>query len=195
MVFSRFEICSVLLERKLYFFKDDYQVVISLALPTEKTGLDLNHYLTTDSENCADEKIWKASGQKLFYQGVRSGKSFDLAQSWYDSFFGIISSIDFDKELNFSNFEKLQGAWKSLEDEKSVIVFADYNKKDIYDNRIMSDDIYRIFNSNKKVDNNGDNIEIKSNNETLEYRILKLTKDTLELSSLPRGNVLRYTRK
>jgi len=93
MVLSRFEVCSVVFERKLYFFNNDYQIVVTLIGPGNEFINSAPKYFTTNQENCGNEKIWDMEKQKLFFENLENNTGPEIIQNWFDVFNRIIGTI------------------------------------------------------------------------------------------------------
>lgn len=94
IVLSRFEVCSVLFERKLVFYLNDYQIIITLFGDPKIIADSQPDFFAYDKKNCVQNKIWKdAAG---FYRALTENNGSIQAQLWYDSFADIIKSIKFE---------------------------------------------------------------------------------------------------
>lgn len=93
MVLARFEVCNVVFERKLYFFNNDYQIVITLIGPRNEFINSAPEYFTTNQENCGNEKIWNMEKQKLFFENLENNAGPEIIQNWFDVFNRIIGTI------------------------------------------------------------------------------------------------------
>jgi|GEM_PF-487707 len=184
MALSRFEVCSVVFERKLYFFNNNHQIVITLAGPRDEIMNSAPEYFEVDEENCGNEKIWDFEKQKLFFEKLENNTGPKIAQNWFDLFDKITGTIILNQEYQ-SNFNLLQGKWRSIDDPNSVIEFKDKRKMDYYSNEKLSEGDFNL---------KGDYLTVRSDNETFEYRILELSDQVLTLTYLPRGNTLQYER-
>jgi len=182
MVLGRFEICDVTFERKLYFFNNGHQVIITLIGDKEKIIAEMPEYFTTNQENCMDEIIWDIEKQEQFYTDLASNKGSNSAQDWFDTFDRIVETITIDKATMIS---KLFGRWVSLDDEKSVIEFTDSTKIDTYNGEKMSEDIFKL---------NEKHLTVGAGDDLFEYDIIEITDETLTMIYLGRGNILRYQR-
>ena len=184
MVLSRFEICNVVFERKLYFFNRNHQIVITLTGPKDEIVNSVPEYFELNPENCGEEKIWNFESQKLFFQKLESNAGSEVAQNWFNLFDEIVATIILEQESPI-NFDLLQGKWISIDDTNSIIEFRDNSKIDYYsDEQLFEGD----FNLDK------DYLVVSSNDEVFEYRIIDLSDEILTLMFLPRGNTLRYQR-
>lgn len=195
MVLSRFEVCDVTFERKLNFFIDDYQVILTLKIPKEKIIASMPEFFTTNEENCGEEQIWNFELQKMFYENLSAGAGSTSAVEWFNTFEQIVNTIKFNGEETdteetlekISKIDTLLGSWISLDDAKSVIKFTSSTKIDYYENKKMSESNFTLDEEEIYLTVEGDN-EI----EIYEYEIMELKDDTLKLMFLPRGNILDY---
>lgn len=198
MVLSRFEVCSVVFERKLYFFNNNYQIVITLNGPEDEIVKSAPEYFQIDQENCGAEKIWDFQKQRLFFENLENNKEPEPAQTWFNLFDEIAGTIVLNQEYR-SNLILLQGEWRSKDDANSTIEFKDRMKKDYYSGEKLSESGFEIYNKSpveqtSRPDENGDYLVVRDNGDTFEYRIIELSEQVLELMYLPRGNMLKYER-
>jgi len=184
MVLSRFEVCDVTFERKLYFFHSGHQIVVTLLGPEDEIIDSASEYFTMNQENCGNEKIWNMEKQGQFFRDLKNGIGSEVAQNWFNLFDQIVATIILEQG-NPSNFDLLQGRWKAIDDTNSVIEFKNNSKIDYYsDEQLFVGD----FNLDK------DYLVVSSNDEIFEYRIIDLSDEILTLMFLPRGNTLEYER-
>lgn len=94
VIFSKYEVCDIVFERNLTFFKDNYLVNISLLASKDNIVEENSEYFQKDSSNCFDEKRWYFERQGEFYSKLESGDIGGVAQEWFDTFDSIISSLD-----------------------------------------------------------------------------------------------------
>ncbi|MFA6252285.1 MAG: hypothetical protein WCX74_02705 [Candidatus Paceibacterota bacterium] len=185
IVFSRFEICSVVFERKAYFFKDDYQIVVTLSMPKEKVIKDYPEYFKIDKANCGDEEIWNYDKRKEFYEKAKKGE-LGIASEWLTTFDSIIKTLDISPRNKETGTKYLLiGKWQSDEDSKFVTEFTSSEQVDYYDGKEIASNKFTL---------NGDIISVDSFDEKLEYKILEVTNEKLSLSYLGRGNTLNFKR-
>ncbi len=200
MVLSRFEVCDVTFERKLLFYHNNYQVVLTLREDKSNIVDNLPQYFKLDEENCGGEIVWDFDKQDQFYKDLVAGKSFFTAQEWFDNFDKIVDTIEIYETAVEQNYSQLiQGVWASLDDKKSVVEFKDGMKVDFYSGEEMSSDEFSFYDSlpvtsaSEKKDS-GKYLVVKVDDGVLEYEVSELTDKTLNLIYLPRGNILRYSR-
>ncbi len=177
MVLSRFEVCSVVFERKLYFFNNNHMILVTLEIPAEKVLTSMPEYFTTNPENCQEASIWDFDKQSEFYQTLESGSASESVQEWFDLFDQIVGTIEF--PLTYS---LLIGEWRSLDDPESVIEFAGSKKIDYYAGEKMSEGDYSLDKTRLTVTDDG----------VFEYEITELSSQFLTMTYLPRGNTLKY---
>ena len=96
VVMGRFEICDLRFERKLYFFANGYQIVMTLSIPRDVLTASSPDYFTTNPENCQDDLIWDFDKQDEFYNVLAEGKGAELIQEKFDLFNQIVETIHFD---------------------------------------------------------------------------------------------------
>jgi len=200
MVLTRFEICDVALERKLYFFNNDHQIVITLSAPKNSVLDEIDDYLTTNEENCGDQKIWDFEKQKLFYEDLVNGKGGEKIQHWFDTFDKIAKTIELSAGEKETTYQSLQGKWKSIDDEKSVIQFSGKKQIGIYDGKEVMTGSFKLYETSPvgeedRENKNGKYLVVHDQEDLFHYRILELTEKKLTLSYSPRGNTLRYERE
>ena len=185
VVFGRFEVCDVTLERKLYFFSGGRQAVLTLSVPRHDLAAAISDYLAVDAANCGDEPVWGPGEQGRLYVDLASGQAPAAVQRWYDRFDEIVGTMRFgDAE---SNEPSLIGRWMSLDDDKSVIEFTSETKTDYYDGENMGTDGY-LFDSEGRLS------VAMGEDEPLLYEVVELSDTDLTLRYLARGNDLRYRR-
>jgi hypothetical protein len=95
MVLGRFEVCDKVLERKLYFFNNGQQVVITLSIPREKVDSAIPELLVTDPENCGEARVWDFGKQPIFYTELAAGHGEEAIQEWFDTFEQMAETIKF----------------------------------------------------------------------------------------------------
>jgi len=95
MTLGRFEVCSIVFDRSLIFYRNDYQVRLTLHAPATAMVESMPHYFTTDTANCGQEKVWDSqnNAQARFYADLTSGKASPLAEQWFTTFDRIVRSI------------------------------------------------------------------------------------------------------
>lgn len=183
LVLSRFEVCNVTFERKLYFFNADHQIVITLFADPDAIISTSPEFFTTDTKNCGEEKIWDFEKIPSFYQTLVDGKGSETTQHWFDVFDEIVETIEFDEPA--ISDELIEGEWVSADDANYLVKFSDNTKTDYYDGEMTAKGTYTI---------NGESLLVDGDGEAFTYSILKLSDTELELLHLPRGNTLRFTK-
>lgn len=93
MVLARFEVCDVTFERKLVFYHNGYQTIITLY--GNKNNIISNNpsYFKTDQANCGSMKIWDSEKRELFYQNLVDESLSGDAQTWFNLFDDIVNTI------------------------------------------------------------------------------------------------------
>ncbi|MCK9578760.1 hypothetical protein M0R01_04720 [bacterium] len=184
IVFSRFEVCSVLFERKAYFFNNGYQVVVTLSLPKEKVIQKYPQYFKNDKANCGNNLIWDFDKQKEFYNKAKQGE-LGIVSEWLTTFDRIVETIDINPKTQQEeiNSNLLLGKWVSTDDSNSIVEFTKDKKIEYYQGNKVAESTYAI---------NGENISVNDIDGKMEYKILELTGDKLSISYLARGNTLSY---
>jgi len=188
MVLGRFEVCDVTFERKLYFFHDDHQIVITLYGSKEDIVESSSEFFTTNPENCGKALIWNFEKQADFYSLLERDEGSESSQEWFDTFERIVNTIEFFVDLEDVRIQ-LQGRWVSTEDELSSIVFSGDVKKDFYDNEEMHSISYVL-----KEAMDGPQIVTGEGDGKETYAVMELSADELQLLHLPRGNTLKFKR-
>jgi hypothetical protein len=189
LVLGRFEVCDVTFERKLVFYSNDHQTIITLETPKEPIIAENPEIFTTDAENCFEEKIWNFDKQVDFYKSLSKGKSGEAAQAWFDTFDAIVETIEFitpeSKTEALDSLESLQGFWVSIDDPKSTVEFKGEKKTDFYDGEKISEEFFEV---------DGDSLVVNAGADTIQYSIVDVSIKYLTLLHLPRGNMLKYKR-
>jgi len=190
MVLTRFEVCDVAFERKLYFFNNNQQVVITLKTDKENILKEMPEYFKLNKENCGEEQIWNFDLQETFYNNLVNEVGSKTALEWFKTFDEIVDTIKFEgeeeeEEIKTSNLNLIQGSWISLDNAKSVIKFTSSTKIDYYENKKLAEDSFDI---------EEDHLTVGADEDLFEYTIVKITDTNLILTYLPRGNTLLYER-
>ncbi|MCF7836446.1 hypothetical protein K9N08_00795 [Candidatus Gracilibacteria bacterium] len=189
LVLGRFEICDVAFERKLVFYLNDRQVVLTVVGDRDKILAENPEFFTTNPENCFEAKIWNFDKQKDFYKNLAKGKGSPVAQKWFDTFDAIVATIEFQtpesKTEARGNLESLQGFWTSIEDTKSTVEFSGERKTDFYDGEKVSEEYFKV---------DGDSLVVNAGVDTIKYSIVAVSPEYLTLLHLPRGNLLKFKR-
>lgn len=185
MVLSRFEVCDITFERKLYFFNNNHQIMITLEGPKKEIIESLPNYFTNDPINCGETKMWNFEKQSEFFTNLENNIGSEVALAWFNNFDKIIKTIELNKITSF-NLDLLQGKWVSTEDSKSEIQFSGTKKIDYYDGEKLSESEFII--EEKKY------LTVGPAEDDMRYIIINLSKDNLSLTYLSRGNTLNYTK-
>jgi hypothetical protein len=92
VTFAWFDVCDVVFDKFLIFYVDDYQVVITL-MGSDKIRAENPQYFEVRKDyGCGDELIWKNGN--TFYTDLLAGKLDGSAQEWFDTFEGIVDSLE-----------------------------------------------------------------------------------------------------
>jgi len=185
MTFGRFEVCDVVFERNLRFVKNGQQIDVVLRGDKDVLRKENSDYFELNNENCGDELIWIFDKQEDIFAQLETGEGRAEAQKWFDNFDEIVSTIKLFDVKDYSAL--IQGTWVSVDDEKSVVEFKNDRKKDIYDGEELMENDYVIVDASTLMVGAGDDI--------MEYEIISISETELEITYLPRGNTLRYTRQ
>lgn len=93
MPLGRFEMCSVILSRKLTFYPGDYRVIVSL-VGSEKVIMEsMPEFFTVDKANCGENRIWNLDKLSTFESTLAQKKGRGAAQEWYDTFDAIVQTV------------------------------------------------------------------------------------------------------
>lgn len=185
LVLSRFEVCNVTFERKLYFFNNDYQVVVTLTGQKEAIINEDADYFKEDTLNCGEDKIWGTDQQINFYQKLSTGETRESSQQWYKDFDRLVATISFLGVVEDVNL--IEGGWISETDQDFAIEFKDSIKMDYYGGEKMSEGSYEII--------DGTLLKVTGSDEIMEYEIAELSADSLVLIYKDMGNELRFRRE
>ena len=97
--------------------------------------------------------------------------------------------------------ESIMGKWHSADDSKLVREFRTGSiVSDMYDNKSLVNGMYTVFTTDKTeeapfpLQPNTVYVQIKMSGKTLNFKLVKLTPELLELGYVDREGVLRYTR-
>ncbi|MDD5639223.1 MAG: hypothetical protein PHR47_00210 [Candidatus Pacebacteria bacterium] len=184
VVFSRFEVCNVTFERKLYFFNNNYQIVVTLTGPKKEIMTSMPDYFKTDKDNCGEEKIWNFEKQGQFLENLKKNTGSDVALRWFNVFNQIKGTIKFTGSA-VTGSDLLSGRWISLDDEKSEIEFSGKKMIDYYQGQKVSEGSFTV---------NGEYLTVTSDGDEYKYSIVEVSNDSLVLTYLSRGNTLKYKR-
>ena len=213
MVLSRFDICDVTFERKLVFYPNDHQVVITLIGPRKHLANSMAQYFTTDEKNCGETKVWISEEQGLFYQDVSDDWGSAAVQNWFYIFEEIVRTVKFweiakvieeteevaetSSGSGSGKLDLLQGTWVAIADPKSVVEFTAKEKVDFYEGSEMARGAFRLYETGvgKNEDAAGEYLIVGEGEAVFEYRITDLSYEVLNLMYLPRGNILSYERQ
>jgi type II secretory pathway pseudopilin PulG len=94
MVLARFEVCDVTFERKLIFYHNGYQTIITLHGNKNNIISNNSSYFKTDQANCGSMEIWDFEKQGQFYQDLVEESLSEDAQTWFNLFDDIINTIN-----------------------------------------------------------------------------------------------------
>lgn len=93
------------------------------------------------------------------------------------------------------------GKWQSIDDKKSVREFkSDATMYEVYDGKEIASGTWMAFTKERPVttsfplEANTPYFQILSGNDALQFKIIQLTPETLELIYMNRGGTLRYSR-
>ncbi len=194
VVLGRFEVCDVTFERKLMFFRNDQRIIFTVKGDKDSIIESMPEYFEKNEENCGDELIWDFEKQDQFYLDLVSGKGSDIAQEWFNSFEKVVDSIRFEDKQTIDTKSLLQGKWLSVDDDKSVIEFTADEKVDFYEDKELNRDKFQIYSSknNQVKDDDGSHLIVSAENGDMEYTIVYVGANNLELTYLARGNTLKY---
>lgn len=96
-IFSQFEVCSVMFKRVLVFYRNNYQVKLTLTSYDKKKIIEENpKYFIVDNTNCGSSKIWnfkKEDIAKTFDDNLSNGNIKKTAGEWFNTFDLIKESI------------------------------------------------------------------------------------------------------
>jgi len=102
-------------------------------------------------------------------------------------------------QIDSKNFKLLQGSWQSLDDPKSKVLFEGNLKIDIYDDKIIGEKYQ--FSVGEKCTNTTSKASAPEKDRYLVitefdqcFYIVELDDNTLGLSLVGKGSILRYTR-
>jgi len=96
VVLSQFEVCSLILDRKLTFFPNDYRVIITLSAPQALVTTEMPEFFTKDPKNCGDNIMWNRDYAKDFRETLEQKQGKGIAQTWYDTFDEIVKTVKID---------------------------------------------------------------------------------------------------
>ncbi|MFH0845929.1 MAG: hypothetical protein V1851_00815 [Patescibacteria group bacterium] len=182
LVLSRSDVCDVVFERKLVFYKNNKRFVVTVNGPKDEIITSIPEHMTKDEENCGENSVWDIDLQNKFYNDLVAGFSSETAQKWFGAMDSITESANFAEKNSL-----LKGVWVSVADKNSTIEFNDSTEIDFYNGVKMSEGVYSLNEITKL-------LTITSEVETFNYKILELSAESLKLSFLPEETVLEFVR-
>jgi hypothetical protein len=185
LVLSRFEVCDVIFERKLYFVYNEHLIVLTLSADVESVLPSVLEYLATDMENCGERPMWIFDLQSKLFEVLEAGTAPTPVQRWYDLFDQIAGTIVLSSLAMDDGAMTLDGLWRAVADDKSLIEFRGDRKLDYYDGMRVSEARYEL---------DGNRLTVTEGDDLFEYDIMELNEKSLLMFHLPRGNVLEYVR-
>lgn len=174
MTSGRFEVCSTLIERELDFDQGDKKKLIVFKGDITTAQNEYPEFFIKDDTNCGDAMIWDNNKRLDFFNTLINGDSETETQAWFDKFDSIINTIEFTDEII-----SIEGRWQAVDDVNTIVEFKEGEKYEYYSDELMSQENYEIT---------GDHLVAGD----MEYTIVEVTKDSLMLTYLPRGNTLKY---
>ncbi len=93
MILARFEVCSLILDRKLTFFPNDYHVILTLSAPEALVTTEMPEFFTKDNANCGDQIVWNRDFSQDFRETLEQKQGKGIAQIWYDTFNEIVKTV------------------------------------------------------------------------------------------------------
>lgn len=94
VVLSRFEVCSVIMDRRLTFYPNDYKVTLTFSAPIESVMTDMPEFFMKDSENCGNQTVWNRESSENFISTLLNNKGKGIAQIWYNTFEEVVGTIE-----------------------------------------------------------------------------------------------------
>lgn len=93
LVLIRFHIEDVAFERKLIFYNDGYQTVVTLFVAKDNVTSSMPQYFKTQETGEGEWSSWDLDRIDDFYKALTEGKGSSVAQEWYDTFDKIVETI------------------------------------------------------------------------------------------------------
>ena len=183
-VFRRFDICDITFERRLYFYHQDQQIVITLHGDKDTLMPAAADYLTVNEEFCGPDLMWDEDGEERLYQDLAEAKGPEPIQEWYALFDDIIDTIKLIEEPDFDP-KILEGRWISSDDENFMVEFLGDKLLNYYANEKVSENECRI---------NSESLSVWVD-DVMEYMILDVNEESLSLVNVLRGNTLEFHRQ
>lgn len=92
-VLSQFEVCSVLLTRKLTFYPSDYRVILTFVGPKDTIVADMPEFFKVDQTNCGSKRVWDNEKTPSFETTLEKKQGKGMAQEWFDTFDAIVKTV------------------------------------------------------------------------------------------------------
>lgn len=91
---SRFDVCSVVFERRLVFYPGTYRVILTFTGVPERIMRDMPEFFTIDPANCGREmRVWDRGNMGDFMPTLAQKKGRGAGQEWFDTFNSVIQTI------------------------------------------------------------------------------------------------------
>ena len=91
--YSRFEVCSVLFERTITFYQNEYRVKVTLLPPRAKLMAEMPDFFQVDPDNCGPNMMWNQDKKLDFESTLAAHEGVGVAQEWYDTFKTMVGTI------------------------------------------------------------------------------------------------------
>ncbi len=132
IVFGRYEVCDTVFERKLIFYNNGFQVIITLAADKNEVMKSMPEYFTADSKNCGKALVWKRqegkNSQDDFYDALNAGAVPEITKNWFNSYLYIAENIQINQEPNLDGSEILFLTAKDIQSD----TFLNYDILNLY---------------------------------------------------------------
>jgi len=92
VVLSRIDTCDVTFERKLVFYRNGYQIIVTLNGNKDNIISNNSEYFKTD-QACGNDKIWNFEKQTQFYKNLQANILSIDAKNWFNLFDDIVNTI------------------------------------------------------------------------------------------------------
>jgi hypothetical protein len=134
LVLSRFDACDVTFERKLIFYHQNHQIILSY-IGDPQLITTAPSYSTTHEENCGSSPIWDfdSNAQSRLATALTTTTAPPEIQTWYDSFNFILSTFNTITTSNWTQYNftnigfslKLPPNWMIYPENATSSDFAD----------------------------------------------------------------------
>jgi len=94
VTFAMLEVCDVQFARRIIFYNEDYQIILTLTADNDKVISSMPEYFGINENSCGQYSTWKLEKMDDFYNELINSTASTYVQEWYDTFDDIVSTIE-----------------------------------------------------------------------------------------------------